>query len=172
MPFEANLRARRPVPAPSGGPVEADPRWAVDGARLASRVARAAGRGARVAHVGSTAVPGLPAVDVLDLQVAVDPAGIDTVRTGLDAAGFPRVDGGTPAGEWRHGGTDPGRPVRVALRVAGSPTWRAALLWRDWLRADGLSRTEYGDRPMGSSTAFTRAEEWAASSGWTPSLDE
>src|SRR3954454_10434942 len=83
VPFEANLRARRPVPAPSGRPVEADPRWAVDGARLASRVARAADRGAHVAHVGPTAVPGLPAVDVLDLQVGVDPAGIDTVRTGL-----------------------------------------------------------------------------------------
>jgi dephospho-CoA kinase len=109
---------------------------------------------------------------VLDLQVGVDPAGIDTVRTGLDAAGFPRIDGGTPAGEWWHGGTDPGRPVRVVLRPAGSPAWRAALLWRDWLRADGASRAEYGDRPTSSSTSFTRAEEWAASSGWTPSLDE
>jgi dephospho-CoA kinase len=172
VPFEANLRGRRSVPAPFGEPVEADPRWAADGARLASRVARAAGRGARVAHVGPTAVPGLPAVDVLDLQVAVDPAGIDTVRTALDAAGFPRVDGGTPAGEWWHGGTDPGRPVRVVLRPAGSSAWRAALLWRDWLRADGTSRAEYGDRPPSSSTSFTRAEEWAASSGWTPSLDE
>jgi dephospho-CoA kinase len=172
VPFEANLRARRPVPAPPGGPVEADPRWAVDGARLACRVARAAGRGAHVAHVGPTAVPGLPAVDVLDLQVGVDPAGIDTVRTGIDAAGFPRVDGGTPAGEWWHGGADPGRPVRVVLRPAGSPAWRATLLWRDWLRADAASRAEYGDRPASSSTSFTRAEEWAASSGWTPSLGE
>ncbi len=73
VPFEANLRTGHPVLAPPHL-VEPDPRWAADGARLAPRVARAAGRGARdVAHVGPTAVPGLPAVDVVDLQLAVDP---------------------------------------------------------------------------------------------------
>jgi dephospho-CoA kinase len=127
--------------------------------------------------VGPTAVPGLPAVDVVDLQVVVRPDAVEAVRSGLDAAGFPRLadnlpDGGPPPGEWWHGGADPGRPVRVALRPAGSPAARAALLWRDWLRADAAARAECGDRPTGSSLAFTRAEEWAASSGWTPSLDE
>jgi dephospho-CoA kinase len=173
VPFEDNVRARRVVPAPTTR-VDPDPRWAADGARLASRVARAAGPGARgVAHVGPTAVPGLPAVDVVDLQVAVDPRTVDAVRSGLDAAGFPRLpDGGASSpGEWWHGGADPGRPVRVALRTADSATARRALLWRDWLRADRAARAEYGDRPIGSSSAYTRAEEWAASSGWTPSLD-
>ena len=187
VPFEANLRTGHPVHAPPDLD-EPDPRWAADGARLALRVARAAGPGARgVAHVGPTAVPGLPAVDVVDLQLAVDPAqagptAVEVVRSGLDAAGYPRTDAAGDAvagGEWWHAGADPGRPVRLAVRVAGSPAWRAALLWRDWLRADEEARSAYrtavaDGRPdeAASAAEFTRAEEWAASSGWRPSLEE
>jgi len=180
VPFEDNLRHRRPVP-PAPDPVDPEPRWAADGARLAARAARAAGPGVRdVAHVGPTAVPGLSAVDVVDLQVALDPGVVDdpgaveAVRAGLDAAGFPRI-GVAAAGEWRHAGADPGRPVRLALRPAGSPAWRADLLWRDWLRADGAARSGCRDpsaEPRAGECAITRAEEWAASSGWTPSLEE
>ena len=178
VPFEANLRGHRAVPS-SRQVVEPDPRWAADGARLAARVARAAGPGAcDVAHVGPTAVPGLPAADVVDLQVAVDPAGaaapaVEAIRAGLDAAGFPRVD--DTEGAWRHGGADPARPLRIAVRVAGSPGWRSALLRRDWLRADDQARSAYGSASNGAGideVEFTRAEEWAASSGWAPSLDE
>ena len=138
--------------AARAGPGRPGPRWAADGARLAARAARAAGPGARdVAHVGPTAVPGLSAVDVVDLQVALDPGVVDepgaveAVRAGLDAAGFPRI-GVAAAGEWQHAGADPGRPVRLALRPAGSPAWRADLLWRDWLRADGEARSGCRDR--------------------------
>ena len=34
-----------------------------------------------------------------------------------------------------HGNADPGRPVNVHVRVAGSPGWRFALCFRDWLTA-------------------------------------
>ena len=185
VPFEDNLRNRRPVP-PAPDPVDPDPRWAADGARLAARVARAAGPGARdVAHVGPTAVPGLSAVDVVDLQVALhpgvvdDPGAVEAVRAGLDAAGFPRI-GAAAVGERRHAGADPGRPVRLVLRPAGSPSWRADLLWRDWLRADAVARAECREPSVDpragqcavTRRAITRAEEWAASSGWTPSLEE
>jgi dephospho-CoA kinase len=180
VPFEDNLRHRRPVP-PAPDPVDPEPRWAADGARLAARAARAAGPGVvDVAHVGPTAVPGLSAVDVVDLQVGLDPAVVDepgaveAVRARLDAAGFPRI-GVAAAGEWRHAGADPGRPVRLALRAAGSPAWRAELLWRDWLRADAAARSGCRDPSAelrAGGCAITRAEEWAASSGWTPSLEE
>jgi dephospho-CoA kinase len=178
VPFEANVRARRPVVPALGRPVDPDPGWAADGVRLAARAARAAGRGTRAAHVGPTAVPGLPADDVLDLALAVGsvPAS-DAVRAGLDSGGFPRVDAG--AGEQRHAGADPGRPVRVHLYAAGSPDWRSALLRRDWLRSDAPARAEAaGSAGRGIAAwddwdrrAVTRAEDWAASSGWTPSLD-
>jgi dephospho-CoA kinase len=185
VPFAANLRDRRPVLPVSTDLVAPDPGWAAAGVRLAERVARAAGADARgVAHVGPTAVPGLPAADVLDAQLALAP-GTDpaTVVAGLAAAGFPRLGADGPAGEWRHAGADPGRPVRVHVSRAGSPSWRAALLQRAWLRADAAARARYvavsalpgaaGDaaRHRLAVDAVTRAEDWAASSGWSPSLD-
>jgi dephospho-CoA kinase len=182
VPFEANLRARRPVAGADRCPVDPDPGWAAAGARLAGRVARAAGDAGRgVAHVGSTAVPGLPAPDVLDIQLGVDVLPESSaIRTALDDAGFPHlVD---TDGEGRHAGADPGRPVRVYVRTAGSPRWRAALLRRDWLRSDAaaladcarLARLPTPERTLAErqweESAVTRAEDWAASSGWTPSL--
>ncbi len=183
VPFAANLRDRRPVLPASADPVAPDPGWAAAGARLAARVARAAGAAGRgAAHVGPTAVPGLPAADVLDVQLAVD-AGTDAdtdagpVRAGLAAAGFPPL----PGEGRRHAGADPGRPVRVRVRTRGSASWRAALLRRDWLRADAAARAHRvrlaavpgaaGDaaRHRWEEAAAARAEDWAASSGWTPS---
>jgi dephospho-CoA kinase len=181
VPFAANLRAGRPAPAASDDPVAPDPGWAAAGARLAARVARAAGAAGRgAAHVGPTAVPGLPAADVLDVQLAVDAdADPGRVRAGLAAAGFPPLPG--EAG--RHAGADPGRPVRVRVCAPGSASWRAALLRRDWLRADTAARAQCAGlttvpgaageaaRRRWEEAAAARAEDWAASSGWTPSSD-
>ncbi|WP_328344566.1 dephospho-CoA kinase [Micromonospora sp. NBC_00421] len=85
-----------------------------------------------------------------------------------------------------HGGADPGRPVEVHLRVAGSPGWRHALLMRDHLRADPDHRAAYllvkrelaASAPDGAGSAtaadpwfdeeYLRAEAWAAQTGWRP----
>ncbi len=189
VPFEENVRLRRPAPAGPPGPSAPDPGWPAAAARLAARVALAAGaRGRGVAHVGPTAVPGLAAEDVIDLQLGVDsPADADAARDALADAGFPPLiddpgDGGPggagPGGggagpaERVHGGADPGRPVRLHVRPVGSPGWRSALLLRDWLRAVPEERTEpaaAAGSPAGAAAA--RAERWAASTRWTPSLD-
>ncbi|MEU9821653.1 dephospho-CoA kinase [Pseudonocardia alni] len=146
--FEENLRTGRP--AADGPPllVEHDPDWAAQAHRLAERVAVAAGGPGRgVEHVGSTAVPGLPARDVLDLQLAVEsPADAGTVTDALVAAGFP-VDPAAPeesTGTVRvHRSADPGRAAVVAVRVHGSPAWRQAIELRDRLRADPTARAGY-----------------------------
>ena len=54
-------------------------------------MAAAAGeRGRGVAHIGSTAVPGLPAKDVIDLQLGVESlADADAVRDALQDVGLP-----------------------------------------------------------------------------------
>jgi dephospho-CoA kinase len=204
VPFEANLRERRIVTAGPLRLVDPDPDWRAAGERLRARVAAAAGeRGRGVAHTGSTAVPGLPAKDVIDLQLGVASlADADAVRDALQDAGFPwhpRIDHDNPkppgSAVWPkrvHGSADPGRAVNLHVREVGSPGWRYALLFRDWLRADPAARAEYlavkrdaaaryaGDPDAARyvevkepwfDAALPRAEEWAATSAWVPSLD-
>jgi dephospho-CoA kinase len=203
LPLEENIRLRRPV---RGGPpvlVDPEPGWAERGARLAARVARAAGeRGLGVAHIGSTAVPGLAAKDVTDLQLAVRSLeDLDGMLDDLAALGFlevPEITQDTPKSvdpdpaQWRKrylAGADPGQRVHVHVRTAGSPGWRYALLFRDWLCAEAEERVaylrikreaaaEYAGDPDASryverkeawfAAALARANAWADSTGWTP----
>ena len=117
LPFEAGVRSRTPAARPAGLVLTApDPTWRSTGARLAARVARAAGDAAiRVDHIGSTSVPGLVAKDVVDLQLVVaDLAVADAVADRLGLAGFPRRGGGwadTPKPDPAPGGpAGPGGP--------------------------------------------------------------
>lgn len=155
VPFEANLRERRAVSAGAPRLVDPDPDWPAAAERLRARVAAAVGeRGRGVAHIGSTSVPGLPAKDVIDLQLGVASlADADAARDALQDAGFPWLsdidhDNPKPPGSpvWPkriHGSADPGRAVHLHIREVGSPGWRYALLVRDWLRADAAARAEY-----------------------------
>jgi dephospho-CoA kinase len=80
--------------------------------------------------------------------------------------------------------------VHLHVREVGSPGWRYALLFRDWLRAVPAERAAYlaakraavaaADGEMSRYVAvkepwfdgaWSRAEEWAVTSGWGPSLD-
>jgi dephospho-CoA kinase len=165
VPFEENLRRRRPVPIGRPAVVDPRPEWAAGGARLAARVAAAAGdRGQSVAHVGPTAVPGRAAEDVIDVQLGVaEPVDTGALREALERAGFPWC--ADAEGERRHGTADPGRPARVHVQRVGSPEWRHTLLVRDWLRAGGSG-------VFGRPEDIGRAEAWAAVSGWTPPVGD
>lgn len=158
VPFEANVRLRRA--APQGGPriVPPDPTWPDQANRLIARLRAAGGdRILGVRHIGSTAVPDLPAKDVIDLQVGVASlADADALLDPLGEAGLPVVpnidrDRPHPAdadpADWRKrlcASADPARWATVHLRVVDSPGWRYALLFRDWLRAEPEAVTEYG----------------------------
>ena len=177
--------------------VAADPTWPAQAGRLIARIRHALRPGAEVTHIGSTSVPGVPAKDVIDLMLAVrtlDEA--DAWADVLGAAGFPRRPGewadhsrGIPGETWpkrMHGSADPGRPVHLHVRVAGSPGWRFALLMRDHLRAvpaarDGYAAAKtawaaehldsfgYGEakEPWFDAEAHA-ADDWAAATGWQP----
>jgi GrpB-like predicted nucleotidyltransferase (UPF0157 family) len=100
-------------------------------------------------HIGSTAVPGLAAKDVIDLQVTVASlAEADRLAPAFARAGYlltPYRQDHRPAGDQSDPGTwgkrlwqsPPGarRRVNVHVRVAGWPNQRYALLFRDYLRA-------------------------------------
>ncbi|MEU1962362.1 dephospho-CoA kinase [Nocardia sp. NPDC019304] len=162
VPFERNLRAGTPARRGDIRLVPADPEWSAQAQRLIARLWVACGAAAaRIDHVGSTSVPGLPAKDVIDLQITVaDLAAADGLRDAIAAAGFPARPEATqdnpkptpqdPAGVntalWSkrfHQSADPGRLANVHVRVDGSPGQQYALLLRDWLRADAGARAEY-----------------------------
>jgi dephospho-CoA kinase len=121
----------------------------------------------------------------------------DALTDQLAAAGLPRRAGewtdnarGLPGETWPkrlHGSADPGRPINLHVRVAGSPGWRFALLMRDHLRAVPAAREEFAaaktrwaavehaDRWSYSAAkepwfdAEARAaDEWAVETGWRP----
>jgi len=198
VPFDEHLRRRTSVPlGPELVIAEPDPSWPEQAARLIARIRHAVGADAAVEHIGSTAVPGLPAKDVIDLMLAVrtlDEA--DALADRLADAGFPRRAGewadnarGLPGKTWPkrlHGHADPGRPVNLHVRVTGSPGWRFALLMRDHLRAVPAARDAYAaakaewSRQHQDRFAYGEAKEpwfdaearaaddWAEEIGWGP----
>ncbi|MDJ0393182.1 dephospho-CoA kinase [Rhodococcus sp. G-MC3] len=163
VPFEQNIRDGVVVRT-HPRLVSADPTWPAQAARLMARLALACGSVAvRIDHIGSTAISGLDAKDVVDIQITVasiDAA--DALTEPLRQIGFPRLahitaDDPKPAygigGEadpavWAkriHGGADPARPVNIHLRVDGWPGQQFALLFRDWLQSTPGVVAEYLD---------------------------
>ncbi|WP_127782588.1 dephospho-CoA kinase [Rhodococcus sp. X156] len=197
VPYEANVRLHRPVEPTDLTVVDADPEWAAQGARLVARLRVAAGLHAqRIDHVGPTAVPGLAAPDVLDVQVTVaQPDDVAALVQPLVDAGFapleeqPVVGGDRAWAEAHHAGADPDRPVHVAVRVAGAPAQRHTLLLVDWLRTEPAVAEELvAAQRAAAARAGTaaehrrlvqdwieqtagRAREWAERTAWEPTTD-
>ncbi|MCC9310641.1 GrpB family protein [Kitasatospora sp. RB6PN24] len=131
--------------------VDHDPTWKSTGLALADELrVLLAPRALRVEHIGSTAVPGMAAKPIFDLQVSVaDLAQAERLFGGpLAGQGFqgtPYQRDHVPAGldddpaRWakrmwlRRGQAGPDANLHV--RLAGSPNERLALLFRDWFRA-------------------------------------
>lgn len=131
--------------------------WATEFTHLAQRIRAVIGAAAvRIDHIGSTAVPGLAAKDVIDLQLSV--ADLDRameLTAALRAAGF-REGREFVYDEFRTmAATDPKlrklymrepegeRRVHIHVRELGRFNQRYALLFRDYLRASGTVRAEY-----------------------------
>lgn len=152
----------------------------------------------RIDHIGSTAVPGLPAKDLIDIQITVDRLDDadrwpDELLTGLLRRQRGTADDHSPPGyptdaaEWtRHYWSDRQR-VHVHVREAGRLNQRFALLFRDYLRADPVAAQAYGQlkralvlaAPDNWDTYYAvkepafgliiaGAEQWALRSRWLP----
>jgi dephospho-CoA kinase len=198
--FERNVRtgtrSHRPEELQLASP---DPTWPQQANRLIGRLRLACGDVAVTAdHVGSTAISGMAAKDVIDIQIGVPSlaaADDDALLARLRAAGFPRVDGiysdtqrfgDGPRPKRLHGHGDPARVAHIHLREVGSPGWRWDLMFRDWMRDDEQAAGEYAaqKRRIAATGATTseyaeakeswfdaiaaRAEQWAERTGWEP----
>jgi GrpB-like predicted nucleotidyltransferase (UPF0157 family) len=126
--------------------VEWDPAWAVVAAEEARRIGAAVGEaGVRVEHVGSTAVPGLAAKPIVDLQLAVVEVGRRDLYVGqLEGIGYLFVpDPDSP--EFHFFAKPAARPRSFHLHVcaAGSADERRHLAVRDYLRAHPEEAADY-----------------------------
>ncbi|GAA5191701.1 hypothetical protein GCM10023322_49700 [Rugosimonospora acidiphila] len=136
-----------------------DPAWRNRGALLCAELREALGPLAlRVEHIGSTAVPGMAAKPVFDLQVSVRDLAeateaFDAPLREFGLARRPWEQDHVPAGgdddpaRWAKrlwGTAQPGgERINLHCRVAGSPNERLALLFRDWMRAHPLAVAGY-----------------------------
>ena len=169
-------------------------RWPQDFRRIAERIRAAMGeRALRIDHVGSTAVPGLAAKPVVDVQVTV--AELADAQPLADAGfeeslGFgdhrpPGADG--PDADWEKRFFNPpvGR-ANVHVRVDGRANERYALLFRDYLRAHPHAAKAYEELKRGLARHLPdtgtyadvkdpacdliaiAAEAWAEATRWEP----
>jgi dephospho-CoA kinase len=193
LPFARNLRTHEVV-RPRVELVPYDETWPDQARRIIARLQTACGAKAlRIDHIGSTAVPGMDAKDVIDIQVSVQTLDIaDELAGALVNAGYPRIDAivsdvvhdGDPA-LWQkrfHASADPGRPANVHVRVSGWPNQRFALMFTDWLRANPDVRQDYLAAKRDAAVSkdyviakepwfldnYWRAREWADTTGWHP----
>lgn len=193
LPLAHNIRTRECAPS-TYELVPYRPTWADDAQRIIKRLEMACGaKASRIDHIGSTAVTGMDAKDVIDIQVTVASLEVaDEISHALANVGFPRKDhitADTPhandASMWRkrfHCGADPGRPANIHIRVDGSPGQQFALLFPDWLAANpgvqqdylaakrrALSAPDYADaKEPWFADAYERAWEWAKTTSWQP----
>jgi GrpB-like predicted nucleotidyltransferase (UPF0157 family) len=134
----------------NGGPIrlaDYDPSWPDLFAREARRIAAGLGeRALRIEHVGSTAVPGLPAKPVIDiLLVVVDSAEEHAYVSPLEAMGYVlRIR----EPDWYEHRMlireDP--TVQIHVFSQGCPEIERLLLFRDRLRSDEADRDLYERR--------------------------
>jgi GrpB-like predicted nucleotidyltransferase (UPF0157 family) len=133
------------------------PQWVIDFTKIAMHIRQVVDDAAiRIDHIGSTAVPGLAAKDVIDIQITVaDLDRADRLTKPLIAVGFrqgtafvydefhgkPETDVELrklymrePEGE---------RRAHIHIRELGRFNQQYALLFRDYLRASKVVREEY-----------------------------
>lgn len=137
------------------------PSWPEDAAALTSSLQELLGPTAcRIEHIGSTAIAGMAAKDIFDLQVSVQELAEATrvFDAPLSTLGFTRSPyeaDHVPAGldddaaNWSKRlwvrRADRGQPVNLHVRLVGSPNERLALLFRDWFRAHPSAVASYSE---------------------------
>ncbi|RYG88669.1 MAG: GrpB family protein [Alphaproteobacteria bacterium] len=110
----------------------------------------------RIDHIGSTAVPGLAAKDIIDVQITVQ-ALLPALEEALAQAGYKRLahilqdhvppGGTTDIAEWTKWFFKPVAPesrINVHVRLLGRANQRYPLLFRDYLRSHSAIAEAYG----------------------------
>lgn len=175
--------------------VAADAGWPGQFAAIARQLRPCLPATAHIHHIGSTAVAGLVAKDVIDIQVTV--ADLDSLDSQqLAATGFIEKSARdhAPAGKARPAADlakrffkFAPRAANIHVRVTGRFNQRFALLCRDYLRAEPTAAAAYGQfkqrlalHPGAAAEDYAHikdpvfdilviaAAQWAEATGWQP----
>jgi GrpB-like predicted nucleotidyltransferase (UPF0157 family) len=129
--------------------VDADPRWLIVGEheREVLETFLAPWLIARVEHVGSTAIPGLPAKPIIDLQAPVeDLRDAESIASALSTHGWHYVDPDLDQRPWRRffvRVTDGRRSAHLHVMKPDTPRWSQQLAFRDALRSNASLAADY-----------------------------
>jgi GrpB-like predicted nucleotidyltransferase (UPF0157 family) len=147
------LAPHRSRPPEANTVVPYDPAWAVRFDEIRRHLAPAlAGLSATIEHVGSTAVPGLVAKPIIDIDVVVgDVADVRSVIGRLEAIGY--VHRGDLGVEGREALSETGGPFPLAYHhlsvvVEGTTTHEDHVGFRDYLRTHPEWADAYGARKL------------------------
>lgn len=177
--------------------------WPEEFALIASQLRAALGKLAlRIDHIGSTAVPGLPAKDVIDIQITVAALNQDVINA-MASIGYSLSEGNigdhVPPGQndnphhWQKLFFNPPpdqRRTHVHVRLPGSANQRYPLLFRDYLRAHPTTAEAYARlkkmlsehladpfmypavKDPAVDLIYLAAEEWAQQVNWQPGASD
>ncbi len=166
-----------------------DPQWPRLFAQLGGALRSALGGNVRrIDHIGSTAIPGLDAKPIIDIQISVVAFGpLGAYRLPLESLGYV-FDAENPELTKRYFREAPGQPrTHIHVRRSGSWAEQFALLFRDYMRVHpgdaeayaALKHSlaqEYGEDRHGYTEAkrefiwqtMARADQWSQEIGWEP----
>ncbi|MEU6717117.1 GrpB family protein [Nonomuraea sp. NPDC046802] len=125
--------------------VEYDPEWAVLGAELVEQVGgELRGWLVEVEHIGSTAVPGLDAKPVIDLQVGCEEPDVAAVLRRIRRLGFDHL-GQQGTDEWREylRRRSGGCLANIHVVERGGRLWTDNVMFRDYLRNHPQAAADY-----------------------------
>ena len=166
-----------------------DPEWPMLFDALGRRLRVALGAVAlRIDHIGSTAVPGLDAKPVIDVQVSVaDFEPLAEFAEPLQALGFVHRADNPDRGKRYFREAPNARRTHIHVRRAGSFSEQFALLFRDYMRAEDAEARTYAQLKYAlaeehrearqayveAKTPFIwevmrRADIWSKQRGWVP----
>jgi GrpB-like predicted nucleotidyltransferase (UPF0157 family) len=173
--------------------------WPAEFSEIGLNLRRGLGKLAlRIDHIGSTAVPGLAAKDIIDVQITVAELSEECFQA-MQALGYARVEtiqrdhrpaqaGGdeTDWEKWYFRPPSQQRQTHIHMRVQGRLNQRYPLLFRDYLRAHPATAEAYAElkRRLVQNLAdpetypdvkdpavdliYLAAEEWATAVQWEP----
>ena len=121
-----------------------DGKWQTEFVEIAKRLRETIGDEAlRIDHIGSTAVPGLDAKPVIDIQISVKSLEPMTYRSALEAAGYRHRADNPDLTKRYFRETEGMRRTHIHVCEAGSWSEQFALLFRDFLRQSEKWRRVY-----------------------------